>query len=74
MAMTCEGLIEIPLEDLWVFVSQHHDKTTGEVLYGVPRINKANNCLEVSFAVSTEGHPSEWAVASEAQKEWDALK
>lgn len=74
MAASYEGSIDIPLEDFWEFVAKYHDKTSGEIAYGVPRFHKGGGYMEISFAVSAEGHPGEWAAKPAAVTEWEALK
>lgn len=74
MAACYDGTIDIPLEEFWEFVAKYHDKTSGEVAYGVPKVRKGGGYMEISFAVSSEGHPSEWAVKPAAVTEWEELK
>lgn len=69
-----EGVVEIPLDEFWEFVSKFHDKTSGEVAYGVPKVAKGAGTLNVSFAVGYECHPSEWAEKPPAVTEWDDCK
>ena len=71
MAASYEGLIEIPLEEFWEFVTKYHDKTIGEIAYGIPRVNRSNATIEISFAVGTECHPSGWAKKPLAVMEWE---
>ena len=74
MAASYDGTIDIPLEDFWEFVSKYHDKTSGEIAYGVPKFTKSSGYMEISFAVASEGSPSEWAVKPAAVTEWESLK
>ena len=73
--MTSEGTVYIPLAEFWEFVAKYNDTKMSEVAYGVPRINPENpDDLEIDFAASTEGHPSEWAVKPKAVTQWTDLK
>ena len=72
MSACYEGTIDIPLDEFWEFVAKYHDKTSGEVAYGVPKFH--SGYMEISFAVSSEGHPSEWAKKPPAVTEWEAIK
>jgi hypothetical protein len=74
MAASFEGEVDIPLEEFWEFVAKFHDKFSGEVAYGVPKFHKNTGYLTISFAVGSEGHPSEWAKKPAAVTEWEALK
>ena len=68
-----EGVVEIPLDEFWEFVPKFHDKTSWEVAYGVPKVEKGAGTLNVSFAVGYESHPSEWAKKPPAVTEWESL-
>lgn len=74
MAIVGEAMIEIDLVEFWEWVSKTQHPDVGEVLYGVPRINKSNQTMEIDIAFSLSCHPSDWADKSEAQKQWEALK
>lgn len=74
MACTYEGVIEIPLEDFWAFVSRYHPHTTGEVVYGVPKPDKGAGTLNIAFAVGDDTHPNQWAVKPEAVTQWEKMK
>lgn len=73
MFVATEGTMEIDLAELWSWVAKHH-ADMGEIQYGVPRVNKANNTLEIDFAASTDGHPSGWAQKPKAVTQWEELK
>lgn len=74
MSATSEGTVYIPLEEFWEFVAKYNDTHASEVAYGVPRINPDNPSeMEIDFAASTEGHPSEWADKPKAVRQWDDL-
>jgi hypothetical protein len=67
---TYEGMIEIPLEEFWEFVAKYHPEG-GSPVYGVPRANKGNQCMEIDFAMGTDDVcPSEWAVKPDALLQW----
>lgn len=70
MSIHGEGVIEIALEDFWEFVAKHHPKFQ-EVAYGVPRVNKNNDTIEIDVAFGSITHLSEWAVKPEAVKQWE---
>lgn len=71
--MGAEGTIEIDLVELWTWIAKQHPDM-GEVAYGVPRVNKSNQTLEIDFASSTDGHPSGWAKKPKAVTQWEELK
>ena len=66
-----EGKIEIPLEDFWEIVNKFHDHESCEILFGVPKVNKDNQTLEINYAYSSHSHPSEWVGGSVAKNEWE---
>lgn len=70
MFVATEGFIEIDLVEFWSWVAKQH-KAEGEVAYGVPRVNKSNQTLEIDFASSTDGHPSGWAKKPKAVTQWE---
>jgi len=70
MSRTYEGLIEIPFKEFWAFVKGYLLEGGDVIAYGVPRINKQNQCIEIDFAASDEGDPSEWATIPMAVKQW----
>lgn len=70
--MDAEGSIYIPLEEFWQFVSQYNQMKGCEMLYGVPRV--VGNDLVISYAASSECHPSTWAKKPVAALEWDKMK
>jgi hypothetical protein len=71
MFVATEGMIEITLEDFWIWVGKQH-ADMGEIQYGVPRVNKSNRTIEIDFAASTDGHPSGWAQKPKAVLQWKA--
>jgi len=73
--ITMEGTIEISLEEFWDFVEKKHPNDKGlEIRYGVPRINRENQTIDIDFAASSESNPSEWAVKPKAVTQWEELK
>jgi hypothetical protein len=61
------------LEEFWSLISQYVD-TDNEVFFGVPRVNFSNKTIEIDYAYSSDGSPTEWAKAPEAVRQWDELK
>ena len=70
MFMASEGTIEIELAEFWGWVQRNHP-AIGEIAYGVPRVNKSNQTIEIDYAASTDGHPAGWAKKPEALKQWE---
>ena len=70
--VTQEGTIEIDLAEFWSWVAKQHE-AMGEVAYGIPRVNKSNQTLEIDFAASSDGLPSDWAQKPKAVTQWDSL-
>jgi hypothetical protein len=68
-----QGTVEIEFADFWDFVRKHHPEL-GEVFYGVPRVNKSNQTLEIDIAFATECNPRDWAEKSKAEKQWEEIK
>lgn len=73
MGFTCEGTIEIDLVDFWEFVAKYRE-TSAEIAYGVPRVNRSNNTMEIDFAESSDGDPAAWSVKPESVTQWEQLK
>lgn len=71
MAYMYEGLVEIPLEDFWKFIEGYTPKTSGEVVYGVPKVDKGAGTLNIAFAVGNKTHPKDWARKPVAVEEWE---
>lgn len=71
MFVALEGTLEIDLAEFWTWVSKQHSDM-GEVAYGVPRVNKNNQTIEIDFAASTDGHPSHWVKKPKAVTQWEA--
>jgi hypothetical protein len=75
MGYTAEGTIEIPLEEFWDFVTKNYSPTNNdEIRFGVPRVNKSNQVLEIDFAFSNDTSPDNWSVKPDCLKQWDELK
>jgi hypothetical protein len=74
MSFTAEGTIEIDLSDFWGFVNKNYNPyPSAEVQYGVPRVNKSNNTMEIDFAMGTVTNPKEWYVKPDVLKQWEEL-
>ena len=74
MAIVGEATIEIDLVEFWQWVAKTQHPSIGEICYGIPRINKENMTMEIDVAFSEYCHPTDWAVKSKAQEQWEALK
>lgn len=61
MASTYEGMLEIPGEEFWTFVSKYMPNPSDECIWGVPRYNPTNETLDIFFAAGGNGHPEGWA-------------
>ncbi|MDP2363900.1 MAG: hypothetical protein Q8M94_09045 [Ignavibacteria bacterium] len=70
---TMEGTKEIPLEDFWKFVMQYSPGEGDEIIFGVPRVNKENDTIEIDFAASSESSPDDWKEKPKALKQWDKV-
>lgn len=76
MSFTAEGTIEIPTEEFFTWLYKNYAPCTGfvEYQYGVPRVNKSNQTIEVDFAMATDCHPKQWSEKPEVCKQWEELK
>lgn len=73
--VTAEGLIEIDLGDFFTWVSENYaPMKNGCHSFGVPRVNKSNNTLEIDFAVASDVSPEDWTVQPKAVTQWKDLK
>jgi len=71
MSFTAEGTIEIDLSEFFTWVYQNYAPVNGvEYQYGVPRVNKSNQTLEIDFAMATDCNPKEWFEQPNAVKQW----
>jgi hypothetical protein len=74
MAFAFEGMIEIPLEELFTWAENTYGLKGGyERFYGVPKVNKSNQTLEISFAGSDTNDPSTWSKKPKAALEWEEV-
>lgn len=76
MANYGDGIIEIPLEELWNFVENYNIHTDYNVFYGVPRVNNDNNTLEIDYMFNSEIEVSLQGDFEESKcyKQWEELK
>lgn len=69
-----EGTVYIGLEDFWQWVHENYVGSTGDlILFGVPRINKENQEIEITYAFSSDVPPDDWVNPPVAKKEWETL-
>ena len=74
MAFTAEGTIEIDLAELWAWVHRNYNPSpSAEFQYGVPRVNKSNQTMEIDFAMGTDCNPRDWFVKPDVFKQWEEL-
>ena len=72
MSFTAEGTIEIDLLDFWEWVhANYFPCKCVEYQYGVPRVNKSNQTLEIDFAMGTDCNPKEWFEKPSVLKQWE---
>lgn len=71
MSRTYEGVIEIPLEEFWAFVSKYGPSDSDEIRYGVPRANRQNATIEIDYAGDSDGCPECWLVKPIAITQWE---
>jgi hypothetical protein len=75
MSFTAEGTIEIDIADFWEWVHENYTPCKGaEHQYGVPRVNKSNQTLEIDFAMGTDCNPKDWFEKPSVFKQWDELQ
>lgn len=75
MSFTAEGTIEIDVADFFEWVYKNYAPVRGaEYQYGVPRVNKSNQTIDVDFAMATDSHPKEWVKKPNVIKQWEELK
>lgn len=70
MAISAEGIIEIPLEEFFNWVSERENLRGYERSFGVPKTNKINQTLEVTFALSDTCDPIDWVEKPKCLLEW----
>lgn len=71
MGYCCEGKLEIQSEDLWVFLKDYLPDDHGNYVFGVPKYNRNTDCLDVTFAASSDTDPDSWTETPAALKEWE---
>ena len=73
MAYWCEGTIELPCEEFEEWLNKYHAPVGKEpIVYGVPRVNKSNQTIEIAFAAgSDDAPPQQWADKPRAIVEWE---
>lgn len=73
MAYWCEGTIELSRDEFECWLHEHYEHVgKGPIVYGVPRVNKSNKTIEVSFATgSDDAPPQQWAYKPLAIVEWE---
>ena len=75
MSFTAEGTVEIDLAEFWAWVRRNYSPNpSAEVQYGVPRVNKSNQTMEIDFAMGTETNPKDWFVKPDVLNQWEQLK
>lgn len=74
MALTAEGLIEIPLEEFYKWVNVNYAVYGMEAVYGPPSYNESTQSLDVLFAISDTNNPESWATKPKALLAWDKNK
>lgn len=73
MAYWCDGVIELSREEFDEWLNKYHAPVgKGPIAYGVPRVNKSNKTIEISFAAgSDDAPPQQWADKPRALVEWE---
>ena len=74
MAIIAEGEVVIPMEEFWAYVMDYMPNGIGEVAFGVPKPTKDGTELVISFASSSDSHPSDWMEKPDCLKEWDEYR
>ena len=73
MAYWCDGVIELSRNEFegWLH-EQYAPVVKGPIVYGVPRVNKSNQTIEIAFAAgSDDAPPQQWADKPRAIVEWE---
>lgn len=73
MAYWCEGTIELSRDEFEEWLNKYHAPVgKGPIVYGVPRVNKPNQTIEIAFAAgSDDAPPQPWAEKPRALVEWE---
>lgn len=73
MAYWCDGVIELSREEFESWLHENHAPTgKGPIVYGVPRVNKSNQTVEIAFAAgSDDAPPQQWSDKPRALVEWE---
>jgi len=72
MSFNTEGTIKIDLAEFWRWVRDDYSPFYGEteIQFGVPRIDRDNQTLDIDFAASSECNPTKWVVKPKAVTQW----
>ena len=73
MAYWCDGVIELSRDEFEGWLREHYAPVgKGPIVYGVPRVNKSNQTIEIAFAAgSDDAPPQQWADKPRAIVEWE---
>ena len=73
MAYWCDGVIELSRVEFEEWLNKYHAPVGKEpIAYGVPRLNKSNQTIEIAFAAgSDDAPPQQWADKPRALVEWE---
>ena len=73
MAYWCDGVIELSRDEFVEWLNKCHAPVgKGPIAYGVPRVNKSNQTIEIAFAAgSDDAPPQQWADKPRAIVEWE---
>ena len=73
MACWCDGVIELSRDEFEEWLNKYYAPVVkGPIVYGVPRVNKSNQTIEIAFAAgSDDAPPQQWADKPRAIVEWE---
>lgn len=71
MSMTAEGMVKIPLEVFYEWVTKTYKIPGMEVVYGPPQLNKNTNSLDLLIAMDDETDPNSWETKPVAVLAWN---
>lgn len=75
MARLYEGKLVIPLEDFWKWVEENYLIENKDItVMGIPKINSMEKMIEIDFASSSEGSPTDWTRKPEAVRQWERVE